>query len=130
MSRIAAPVGLVTTPIARGKRGRAFLAPGSNNPSARSFSTSWRKANSSAPAPLGVISSTYICSCPRTSYTSTCPATTTSRPSVGVNFSREARLRNIAASIAQFASFSRKYRCPEVCRFTLLSSPTTYPRCG
>ena len=54
-SRTAAPVGLVTTTIRRGKRGRGRFRAGSNSPSAASRATVWRNASSSAPIPSGSI---------------------------------------------------------------------------
>ena len=54
---MAAPVGLVTTPIRRTKRGSGRFRAGSNSPSLASFSRSCRRANSRAPIPLGSICS-------------------------------------------------------------------------
>ena len=54
-SRIAAPVGLVTTAIRRTNGGSGRLRAGSNSPSLASFSRSCRRASSSAPMPRGSI---------------------------------------------------------------------------
>ena len=56
-SRMAAPVGLVTTAIRRTSGGSGRLRAASNSPSRASFSRSCRSANSSAPMPRGTMSS-------------------------------------------------------------------------
>ena len=53
MSRITAPVGLVTTPITAGWDGRARFRPASNSPSALSLAFSRSSWASSAPTPAG-----------------------------------------------------------------------------
>ena len=65
MSRITAPVGLVTTPTARGSAGSGRLRAASKSPSRWSFSRSCSKASWSAPLPLGSSSSTISWNCPR-----------------------------------------------------------------
>ena len=53
MSRITAPVGLVTTPITVGCGGSARLRPASNSPSAFSLAFSRSSWASRAPTPAG-----------------------------------------------------------------------------
>ena len=53
MSRTAAPVGEVATPIRRGRKGSGRLRSGAKRPSASSLRLSCSKASCSAPSPLG-----------------------------------------------------------------------------
>ena len=66
-SRIAAPVGEVTTPTRTGWGGRGFLRDWSKSPSARSFSCRARRRASSSPAPRGWMRRTTIWYWPRAS---------------------------------------------------------------
>ena len=50
---MTAPLGEVTTPIRRGKKGRGRLRSGANSPSAASLRFSSSKASASRPAPAG-----------------------------------------------------------------------------
>ena len=60
MNRITAPEGDVTTPITRGRNGRARLRSWSNSPSAASALRRFSSIAISAPAPAGSIWSTII----------------------------------------------------------------------
>ena len=53
ISRMAAPLGLVTMATRRGNRGSVLFRADSKYPSLESFSQSCRKANSKAPSPFG-----------------------------------------------------------------------------
>jgi hypothetical protein len=58
MSRMAAPVGEVTTPMQRGSTGSGFLRAAANKPSSSSFFFSCSNASCRAPNPTGSISVT------------------------------------------------------------------------
>ena len=60
MSRITAPVGDVTTAIARGSRGIGRFLSAANRPSAASLALSCSKASWRAPRPTGSIAWTLI----------------------------------------------------------------------
>jgi len=65
MSRTAAPLGLVTTPTLRGRKGSGCFRSSSKRPSFRSFSFSCSKASCRAPFPLGSSFSATSWYCPR-----------------------------------------------------------------
>ena len=67
ISRTAAPVGEVTTPIFQGKAGSGFFASSSNKPSFSSFAFNCSKAFCRAPSPLGSRDSVMIWYSPRAS---------------------------------------------------------------
>ena len=83
ISRITAPVGEVTTPITSGKKGKACLRAGSNNPSAAKAVFRFSNMAINAPTPATATSSTFklYLDCPPKEVI--LPLTTTSIPSSG-----------------------------------------------
>ena len=57
---MTAPVGDVTTPIVRGRKGSGFLRSGANNPSLASVALSFSSSAISAPSPASSIRSITI----------------------------------------------------------------------
>jgi hypothetical protein len=66
-SRTAAPLGEVSTPIRRGRAGRARLRAASNKPSAASMALRRSNSRCSAPSPAGSSDSTTSWNSPRAS---------------------------------------------------------------
>ena len=86
-------------------RGMGFLYIGSNRPSACNFAFSCSKARFKAPAPSGITSEIYSCTCPVRGNELTRARTMTFMPFSSRNFKRIASERNITALIDAPASF-------------------------
>ena len=106
MSRTAAPVGEVTSAMRCGQGGMGFFCAGSNSPSACSRFLSCSNARLSAPAPAGITSEIYSCTCPVRGNELTRARTMTCRPFSSRNLSRMASDRNMTALMAAFSSLS------------------------
>ena len=105
---MAAPVGAVMMPTARGYFGSGFLRDASNSPSAASFRLSASNAANRSPAPSFCIVRTLKVNCPRCTQSVTFPSAVTFWPFSGVKPSEAASLRHIAAETAAPSSLIEK----------------------